>query len=181
MCPPTCQTTSDEIGLAATMTAISGTGSVFAGWDFHALPPFMPFGCAVEPVCRVQLVDFIDVVEFFPFSVIEEIVFYENLSPTATFLRLPRDPDGVFLCYSRFQNDPGVWLAPDALPLSAGGYWRPYAVRGDASSTRLGPFSLVCNVPAGMAVSDRDFVDDSGAIVTDVRTPQLGLYPLAGP
>ncbi|MFL5927101.1 MAG: hypothetical protein ACJ77E_09210 [Gaiellaceae bacterium] len=178
VCPPRCQTTSDEIGGAATLTAVAGTGSVFLGWDFHAPLPFIPFGCRAEPSCFVRLFGSVDV---FNGMFIEELRFPNNLAPAATFVRLPRDPDGVFLCYSKFQSDPGVWLAPDALPLAAGGYWRPYAVRGNASATHVGPFALVCNLPAGAAVSSRDFVDDSGAVITDVRSPQLGLYPLATP
>src|SRR4051794_10358596 len=149
ICPPTCQTSSDEIGGAATLTAVAGTGSVFLGWDFHDPNPFAPFGCGAGPTCSVRLFGFFDIPVSTAFgTIIEELRFPNDLAPTARFVRLPRDPDGVFLCYSKFQNDPGVWLAPDALPLAAAGYWRPYAVRGNASSTRLGPFALVCNLPA---------------------------------
>src|SRR5206468_8864684 len=56
-----------------------------------------------------------------------------------------RAPDGAFLCYSRFQVDPGVWPAAEAAALLARGYWRPTATLGTLSATRLGPYSLVCN------------------------------------
>jgi hypothetical protein len=83
---------------------------------------------------------------------------------TVTFVPIPppapaappvvREPDGAFLCYSRFQVDPGVWPEKEAAGLLANGHWRPTAVLGTSSSTRYGPYSLVCNAPFATRVID---------------------------
>jgi hypothetical protein len=82
-------------------------------------------------------------------------------SPTA------ETPGGIFLCYSKDQLDPGVWLSGQAKELLAGGYWKPVAVAGLQSSTRYGAFSLVCNPGKQAASAPVASVDGSGDIYTD--------------
>jgi hypothetical protein len=50
----------------------------------------------------------------------------------------PREPDHAFLCYSRFQIDPGSWLTSEAAALIAQGYWLPYAEKTVATGTAIG-------------------------------------------
>jgi hypothetical protein len=76
-------------------------------------------------------------------------------------------PGGIFLCYSKDQVDPGVWLSGQAQELLAGGYWKPVAVAGLQSSTRYGAFSLVCNPGKEAASAPVASVDGSGDIYTD--------------
>jgi hypothetical protein len=73
-----------------------------------------------------------------------------------------------------------VWPDAEAAELLANGYWRPTAVPGAASATRLGSYSLVCNPPNAARVVDRGFVDDGGVALANVGDPWLGLYPIAG-
>jgi hypothetical protein len=86
-------------------------------------------------------------------------------------------PDGIFLCYSKFQVLPGVWQQDQAAELLAQGYWYPNAVKGNVEGgPNLGAYHLVCNAtgtPTGMFVNQNgevfgpDYVDDN-----------LGNYPL---
>jgi hypothetical protein len=100
-----------------------------------------------------------------------------SVSPSATVAT--RGEDGVFLCYSKFQVDPGVWGYSQASQLLAGGgYWKPYAVAGTSSSTRVGSYSLVCN-PGGVtpATAASAGVQDGGDFVTlPLLLDQLGTY-----
>jgi hypothetical protein len=62
----------------------------------------------------------------------------------------------AFLCYSKFEVDPGVWAlqgnrdtASDLL--ASGSYWSPYAEKTVPTATLLpGGYYLNCNLPAGM-------------------------------
>src|SRR5262245_21934768 len=99
--------------------------------------------------------------------------------PVPAPVPLLREPDGAFLCYSRFQVDPGVWPAGEATALLARGYWRPTAVLGTVSATRLGPYSLVCNPSTQARPIEHGFVDDGGTRLVGVEDPWLGLYPIA--
>jgi hypothetical protein len=101
-----------------------------------------------------------------------------SASPSAS-VSAPRGEDGIFLCYSKFQVDPGVWGYSQAQQLLAGGgYWKPYAVIGTDSSTRVGPYSLVCN-PGGVAPASASSagVQDGGDFVTlPLLLDQLSTY-----
>jgi hypothetical protein len=87
------------------------------------------------------------------------------------------EPDEVFLCYSKFQVEPGVWPADVARKLLAAGYYLPTAVKGNVpGGTNLGGYHLVCNAPAsttGEVVNENGIVFP-GAVAGDT----LGYYPL---
>ncbi len=85
-------------------------------------------------------------------------------------------PDGVFLCYSKSQTEPGVWMQDQAAELLAAGYYYPQAVAGNVDGgTNLGSFHLVCNAtgtPTGM------FVNENGEVVSaEYAAVNLGYYP----
>jgi hypothetical protein len=86
---------------------------------------------------------------------------------TAAASPVAETPGGIFLCYSQYQVDPGVWSSSQAQELLAGGYWKPVAVAGLQSSTRYGAFSLVCNPGKEAASAPVAAVDGSGDIYTD--------------
>jgi hypothetical protein len=86
---------------------------------------------------------------------------------TATASPVAETPGGIFLGYSQYQVDPGVWSSSQAQELLAGGYWKPVAVAGLQSSTRYGAFSLVCNPGKQAASAPVAAVDGSGDIYTD--------------
>lgn len=51
-----------------------------------------------------------------------------------------------FLCYSKYQVQPGVWDAKTATALMAEGYWLPTAVDGNVDGgTNVGSYNLQCN------------------------------------
>jgi hypothetical protein len=104
------------------------------------------------------------------------------------FLSGPKPEQNQFLCYSRFQVDPGVWDSSQASTLLGNGYWIPDAVQGDTlgSQTVLaGGYALVCNPPSGYTPTG-NYIDASndvfsGARVTDYKADHgslLGLYPV---
>jgi hypothetical protein len=93
----------------------------------------------------------------------------------------PGSPDGIFLCYSRYQVDPGVWGLDAAPGLLAGGYWKPVAVAGIQSATRLGAYSLVCNPDKQAASAPAAAVDDGGGIsASQDQLGALNSYVIAG-
>jgi hypothetical protein len=94
----------------------------------------------------------------------------------------PRGEEGIFLCYSKFQVDPGVWEYSLAQQLLAGGgYWKPYAVLGTDSSTRFGAYSLVCN-PGKVTQSLPTLGVQGGGDLTQVPSEldALNVYPVLG-
>jgi len=67
----------------------------------------------------------------------------------------PPPPDNAFLCYSAFEDNPGVWVMPVAAQLLQQGYWSPYAVAGNvAGGTNIGGYHLTCNLASGQSASD---------------------------
>jgi hypothetical protein len=86
---------------------------------------------------------------------------------TAAFSPVAETPGGIFLCYSKYQVDPGVWLSSQAQDLLAGGYWKPVAVPGIQSATRYGAFSLICNPGKETASAPVAAIDGSGDVYTD--------------
>ncbi|MDX6452248.1 MAG: hypothetical protein QOH16_2297 [Gaiellaceae bacterium] len=95
---------------------------------------------------------------------------------------VPAPEGGIFLCYSKYQTDPGVWAADQATELLAQGYWKPIAVAGPQSATRFGPFSLVCNPGKQVASAPTVGVDSSGTIYTQPpsRLDFLDTYDFVG-
>jgi hypothetical protein len=88
------------------------------------------------------------------------------------------EPDNVFLCYSKFQVEPGVWSPEQAKELLAQGYYYPVAVKGNvAGGTNLGDYHLVCNAPA--AQPPDKVVNENGEVVPkELAGDTLGYYPL---
>lgn len=99
----------------------------------------------------------------------------------------------AFLCYSRFQVDPGVWplqktsytIHHTASDLVGMGYWSPYAERSTPTATELpGGYYLICNLPAGMrpvvgtlpkhATPRAELVTRKGALVPMSREGRRG-------
>jgi hypothetical protein len=92
----------------------------------------------------------------------------------------PQGEEGIFLCYSTFQVDPGEWTYSVAQQLLAGGgYWRPYAVLGPGSSTQLGFYSLVCN-PGKATQSVPTVAVEGGGDVTTApsQMDSIDVYPV---
>jgi hypothetical protein len=86
----------------------------------------------------------------------------------------------VFLCYSKFQTDPGVWDSTTAAALLKDGYWVPYAIAGNVDgATNVGAFHLVCNL-TGSQQPTGGFVDDGGGTWSADYASMPGLYPAAG-
>jgi hypothetical protein len=95
----------------------------------------------------------------------------ENVAPPVVNL-----PDGIFLCYSKSQTEPGVWMQDQAAELLAAGYYYPKALSGNVDGgTNLGSFHLVCN--AG-GTSTGMFVNANGEVVSaEYAGDSLGYYP----
>jgi hypothetical protein len=95
----------------------------------------------------------------------------QNVAPPAA-----NPPDGILLCYSKAQTEPGVWMQDQAAELLAAGYYYPKALPGNVDGgTNLGSFHLVCNAsgtPTGM------FVNENGEVVSvEHADHNLGYYP----
>lgn len=96
---------------------------------------------------------------------------------------------GAFLCYSKYQMNPGVWSLvspsasmPMAQTLMNDGYWAPYAEKTVPTATQLGNgYYLDCRLPSGLTVMGSKTMGLGGTIF---RVPSLsgqaGFYPLAG-
>ena len=96
---------------------------------------------------------------------------------------------GAYLCYSRFQVDPGVWpfaLAGtnhnSAATLMVAGYWSPYAEKSVPTRTKIaGGWFLECNLHGtqqtvgGVLVGQRGQVFVSNAKL--LARPRPGYYP----
>lgn len=84
----------------------------------------------------------------------------------------------IFLCYSLYQVQPGVWPSSTAAALIKLGYWEPTAVDGNvAGGTNVGKYNLQCNVtPKGDG-----YVDANGVFWPSNFAPAnegvLGYYP----
>jgi hypothetical protein len=99
---------------------------------------------------------------------------------TAATVSVPQGEEGIFLCYSKWQVDPGVWGAGQARELLAQGYWKPVAVLGTGSLTRFGDYSLICN-PGKQATSAPTAAVDWNTVYTDPnRLDWLDTYVVAG-
>jgi hypothetical protein len=89
-----------------------------------------------------------------------------------------RQPDSVFLCYSKYERDGGaVFEAGQAAELSAGGYWSPAAVAGVVEGgTNLGTYHLECN-PSATLNPTAVYVGGGGDVVSDPGSAStLGYY-----
>lgn len=95
----------------------------------------------------------------------------------------------AFLCYSKFQVDPGAWPAEQAPDLMNDGYWSPSALSGTVTGgTNVGGFHLVCNPPAadlpfasnGSDAVPASYVGAGGEIVGSAAEGLPGYYPYFG-
>jgi hypothetical protein len=87
----------------------------------------------------------------------------------------------AFLCYSKYQVDPGVWPVGQARQLLAeGDYWEPSAMSGVVpGGTNVGAFHLVCNPPAS-GTSTGSYIAADGAVAGSDAAGQPGYYPFLG-
>lgn len=86
--------------------------------------------------------------------------------------------NSVFLCYSAFQVEPGVWPLSEAQKLYALGYWQPYAVPGNVEGgTNIGAYHLVCNLATGQSVGT-GLVGGGGHVYGPGAVHDLGAYPI---
>ena len=98
----------------------------------------------------------------------------------ATACQVPVDdaPDGVFLCYSKFQVLPGNWPVDQAALLLKEGYWYPDALPGNVpGGPNLGKYHLVCNATG--TPTDK-VVNENGEVFPSTYPGSLGYYPLLG-
>jgi hypothetical protein len=98
---------------------------------------------------------------------------------------------GAYLCYSKFQRDPGIWPLSSgntshstAGTLMARGYWSPFAEKSVPTGTRIaGGWYLQCNLQpgqqavAGLLVGQRGDLFANNLKLLAVRRP--GYYPQA--
>ena len=96
-----------------------------------------------------------------------------------------------FLCYSKFQVDPGAWPTAKTSPrihetandlLALGGYWSPYAEKSVPTPTKItGGYFLICNLPAGLNQVQSMIVTQKGALIpmSPKYLGEAGLYPEA--
>jgi hypothetical protein len=95
---------------------------------------------------------------------------------------------GNYLCYSKFETDPGLWpiakemprVNDDAADVLAAGYWSPYAETSIPTGTMAGSYYLLCNLPSSMKATGQ-IVGQGGEAETPApwmsTTP--GFYPVA--
>ena len=93
-----------------------------------------------------------------------------------------------FLCYSRFQVDPGAYATHKTSPrihetandlLALGGYWSPYAEKSVPTLTKItGGYFLICNLPAGLTPVPSMIVTQKGTLLPWSRkfVGEAGLY-----
>jgi hypothetical protein len=106
----------------------------------------------------------------------------------------------AFLCYSRYQVDPGAWplartsgsIHDTAADLLAQGYWPPYAETSVPTGTRIsGGYYLTCRLPTGMSrvlgtlpkygpTPRTEMVTQKGSVIgmSPKYADEPGLYPL---
>jgi hypothetical protein len=96
-------------------------------------------------------------------------------------------PSHAFLCYSKSQGAPTTsdsWTADAAAGLITQGYWQPYAVAGNDSSSdavNVGSFHLACNpATAQSAGGPNGYVDNDGSQVPSDLASLIGVYAIAG-
>ena len=100
-------------------------------------------------------------------------------------------PGNSYLCYSKFQVDPGVWADSvsnkggnlTAFQLAALGYWKPFAQKSTPTSTLIpGGWYLHCNPTSAttQAGSALTIIGGAGETVANQELAALpGYYPMA--
>jgi hypothetical protein len=96
-----------------------------------------------------------------------------------------------FLCYSKFQVDPGAYATAKTSPrihstaadlLALGGYWSPYAEKSVPTRTKItGDYYLICNLPPGLNPVQSMIVTQKGSLIpwSPKYLGEAGLYPEA--
>jgi hypothetical protein len=101
-------------------------------------------------------------------------------------------PNNSYLCYSKFQVDPGVWSdSPSGLNGGLGGnvsssallklgYWSPFAEKSTPTNTKLlNGWYLHCNPPGAPTGAPTAIVGGAGEIVGELSLAGLpGYYPV---
>jgi len=95
--------------------------------------------------------------------------------------------NSVFLCYSKWQVEPGVWSFDTAKSLmDGGGYWMPYAVPDTVPyGTNIGGYHLVCNIASTQSVNGSMLGAGADVYSPDVAKAVIGdafgpFYPVVG-
>ena len=104
-------------------------------------------------------------------------------------------PNNSYLCYSKFQVDPGVWSdSPTGIKGGLGGnisasallklgYWQPFAQKSTPTSTKLpSGWYLHCNPPGATVAgaTPTTIIGGAGETVTNTSLAALpGYYPMA--
>jgi hypothetical protein len=96
---------------------------------------------------------------------------------------------GAFLCYSKYQTNPGFWpfVSPKgghegAQALLAKGYWSPFAEKSVPTKTQMtGGWYLLCNLPPTMQTVTNTYRGDKGGpnLTLPPSLVQAGDYPVA--
>jgi hypothetical protein len=92
----------------------------------------------------------------------------------------PPPESSVFLCYSQWQTNPGLWPSDQAADLVQQGYWLPVAETSVPTPTKIGNYYLYCNgtntgLPHFTTGSGR--IDASGNLLDPDSV--FGHYPVA--
>jgi len=91
----------------------------------------------------------------------------------------PAGENSTYLCYSKRQDNPGVWTMGVAQRLLDGGtYWKPYAIAG-AGIQPAGAYHLVCNLGADEQVTGAVVGNDGMTGPAGVGATTLNWYPVA--
>lgn len=104
-----------------------------------------------------------------------------TIGPGVSAVAAPPESN-VFLCYSAFQTNPGVWPTSQAPALMKAGYWSPYAVKGNAEGgTNLGGYNLACNLATAQAAGSQFATSDGSTSGPDAYSTVNGVpgwYPV---
>lgn len=111
----------------------------------------------------------------------------------ATVAAAAGPPNNSYLCYSKFQIDPGVWSdSPTGIKGGLGGnvsssallklgYWQPWAQKSTPTGTKLpGGWYLHCNPPGATVAGTPTIIGGAGEVVANTSLATLpGYYPMA--
>src|SRR5262249_43507537 len=108
-CPSACGSLS-QTDRTITLTATATEDSIFGGWSVQPASAIVS-GCGTTRSCTVLVVAAPNLFVPGPGGM---LIFIPQIALVTVDASFARTPAGVFLCYSRFQVDPGVWPATEA-------------------------------------------------------------------